>query len=304
MIKSAKPEREHRTREVGGSDSPLITIITVCYNCKDCIGRTILSIKNQDFKKFEYIIIDGGSTDGTAEIIKANFEVVDFYLSEPDTGIYNAMNKGIGKARGEWVNFLNAGDIYASNDVLSRVAGELYPGVDVVYGDRNYVTGERSYIQPARPVETIYEKMPFCHQAAFASTRALKQFAFNETYRFAADYDLFIRMYRSGRSFQKVNITVCDFLAGGLSESGLRPSIEAVKILLDNIDDERVIRKNAYVAEFESVVRLWCKKLDISGDSKSHEGESRGDFLQKQRRRLQGRISKILKPVVDKLRRR
>lgn len=102
-------------------DSPLITVVTVVFNDVQHIEETILSVVNQTYPNIEYIIIDGGSTDGTVDIIKKYEERIAYWVSEPDKGIYDAMNKGIQKAMGEWINFMNAGDVYAANDVLVQL---------------------------------------------------------------------------------------------------------------------------------------------------------------------------------------
>ena len=100
---------------------PVFSIITVTYNAERWLERTILSVLSQSYPNIEYIIIDGGSTDGTVDIIKKYEERIAYWVSEPDKGIYDAMNKGIQKATGEWINFMNAGDVYAANDVLVQL---------------------------------------------------------------------------------------------------------------------------------------------------------------------------------------
>ena len=102
----------------------IISIITVSYNAVKSIERTILSVINQKYANFEYIIIDGGSTDGTIDIIKKYQNNINLWISEPDKGIYDAMNKGIEKARGKWLNFMNAGDTFTNNDVLNNIFNE------------------------------------------------------------------------------------------------------------------------------------------------------------------------------------
>lgn len=102
-------------------ESPKISVITICYNAVDVIEGTILSVINQTYKNIEYIVVDGGSTDGTIDIIKRYESRIDKWISEPDKGIYDAMNKGIRIATGEWLNFMNAGDVFTRNDLLSDV---------------------------------------------------------------------------------------------------------------------------------------------------------------------------------------
>lgn len=118
------------------SENPLITIITVSYNIVSRIEETILSVIHQDYSNVEYIVIDGGSTDGTVDVIKKYGNKIAHWLSEKDNGIYDAINKGIDLANGEWIGIMNCGDVYASNDVLSRLfANRDNAGVDVIFGD-------------------------------------------------------------------------------------------------------------------------------------------------------------------------
>ena len=95
----------------------LISVITVCYNAENNLERTILSVLNQTYSNIEYIIIDGGSTDGTIDLIKKYADKITYWQSETDKGIYDAMNKGIQKATGEWINFMNAGDLFSSTTI-------------------------------------------------------------------------------------------------------------------------------------------------------------------------------------------
>ena len=99
----------------------LISVVTVCYNAADTIEKTMLSVLNQTYHDIEYIIIDGGSTDGTVEIIRKYADRIAYWVSEPDKGIYDAMNKGIKVATGEWINFMNAGDEFVDANVLDKL---------------------------------------------------------------------------------------------------------------------------------------------------------------------------------------
>jgi glycosyltransferase involved in cell wall biosynthesis len=120
----------------GISKSPKISIITVVYNCEAFIENTILSVIQQKFLDMEYIIVDGGSTDGTLEIIKKYNNKIDYWISEPDNGIYGAMNKGIDLARGEWLNFMNSGDVFVYDNVLSKTFSQnISNNIDFIYSD-------------------------------------------------------------------------------------------------------------------------------------------------------------------------
>ena len=121
-------------------DNPNISIITVCYNAISDIERTILSVLSQTYDTIEYIIIDGESTDGTIDIIKKYESRLSYWVSKPDKGIYDAMNKGIANAKGEWINMMNAGDTFASNTVLSEVFSVEYPdNIKFLYSDNYFL---------------------------------------------------------------------------------------------------------------------------------------------------------------------
>ena len=112
-----------------------ISVVTVCYNAADCIEHTMLSVLNQSYPDIEYIVIDGGSTDGTVDIIKKYADRLAYWVSEPDKGIYDAMNKGIAAASGSYINFMNAGDTFASDSVLAEIVPQINPNSQIVYGD-------------------------------------------------------------------------------------------------------------------------------------------------------------------------
>lgn len=243
------------------SDRPLFTIVTVTYNAEKLLQQTIDSVLSQKFDDFEFIIVDGASSDGTVEIIRKNAQRVTHWISEPDGGIYDAMNKGIDLASGEWINFMNAGDIFASDDVLACMAANMAGNVTVLYGDRYYVKDGRKELQLAKPIDTIFERMPFGHQSVFVRSETLKKYKFNQTYKYAADYNLLVGLYLKKYQFKYINVPVCEFLAGGQSESGLRPYLETIKILLDHTSDKEVIAKNIYFKAFQRIGMELCERV-------------------------------------------
>jgi glycosyltransferase involved in cell wall biosynthesis len=142
---------------------PLITVVTVVYNNVASIEQTILSVLNQTYPNLEYIIIDGGSTDGTLEVISKYSDRISTLLSEPDQGIYDAMNKGIKIASGEWINFMNSGDQFSNTDTLSKIfAREIPSGIQFIYGDF-YMDG--GLPEGKRLFHADYEKGIVLHQS-------------------------------------------------------------------------------------------------------------------------------------------
>lgn len=172
-----------------------VSVITVCYNAIQDVEKTLQSVVGQSYPEIEYIVIDGGSTDGTINIIKKYANKIAYFVSEPDGGIYDAMNKGIRVATGEWINFMNAGDTFSSDTIISTVFGERYKEeVEVIYGDVYFTESHDSnYLQPARPLNFLRRAMPFCHQSSFVKRKALKEF--DEHFKICADYNYFYSLY-------------------------------------------------------------------------------------------------------------
>ncbi len=235
---------------------PTFTVITVTYNAENYLEETIRSIVEQENIYFEYIIIDGASKDNTLQIIKDYESKIDFFISEPDNGLYDAMNKGIEKAKGEYVIFMNAGDTFSENNILDNVKKTISLNVDdVVYGDRFYISESGQVdLQKAKPIETVFERMPFGHQSCFIKRELLQARPFNTTYKYAADYDMIIDFYLQEKKFKYIEIPVCNFLHGGESESGIRPYVEVLKILFDNCKDKEQIKQNHYYKAFKNNV--------------------------------------------------
>jgi glycosyltransferase involved in cell wall biosynthesis len=189
---------------------PLISVITVVYNRAVELEGTLLSVLGLDYGNVEYIIIDGGSTDGTVEMIRRYEDRIDYWISEPDRGIYDAMNKGIGKATGEWINFMNSGDKFASPEALRFFEAREFDA-DVLFGDAlaEYPTFRTMF--KTHPMEVMWKHSPFCHQASFARASLMKAFKFDVQYRIGADHDFFYRAYKSNKKFEYVDHVVCLF---------------------------------------------------------------------------------------------
>lgn len=137
-------------------EKPLVTVITVCYNAVSLIEKTICSVLAQQYEHIEYIVVDGGSTDGTIEIIRKYEAHISHWITEQDEGIYDAMNKGVTMATGEWCIFLNAGDTFAADDVLNRVF-QVPREADVIYGD----VVKNGTVKAAEPPHNSH-RMYFC----------------------------------------------------------------------------------------------------------------------------------------------
>ena len=204
-----------------------ITIITICYNAVDTIGATINSLIMQDYDNYQYIVIDGGSADGTLDVIKANSNKIDIWVSEPDKGIYNAMNKGLEKATGDFVYFLNAGDEFVDRYVLSNVASLLKDTVAEVFCGKVWVTNDikNKQVIDTYPKYKIYKQnfrnlfdSSFCHQALFVSRSAyLRVGGFDERFKIFADFYTIAKIIKDAKLPVYIDVFVAYFNGSGVS---------------------------------------------------------------------------------------
>lgn len=197
----------------------LISIVTVSYNAELVIEKTIRSVISQNYDNIQYLIIDGGSNDSTLDIIEKYKSYISYFVSEPDRGIYDAMNKAIEAATGEWIIFMNAGDLLVDGVLGEIFAQEIDNSVDVIYGDTiiKYPFGDR-YIKAGFFTNSDMN-LPFCHQSAIVRTRHMKQYHFDLRYKIAADYNFFYSLYKDGRKFLYLHMAVAQYDAIGFSTS-------------------------------------------------------------------------------------
>lgn len=213
------------------TNNPLITVVTVTYNAENYLEETIESIINQTYKNIEYIIIDGASSDKTVNIIKKYEKHISYWVSEVDNGIYDAMNKAIDVANGEWINFMNAGDSFADKNIIEKVIENSY-NADVICGNLYYVTNYKKEYIKVPGLKKAYECM-FCnHQAMFVKTSLMKKYKFDTSFKIAGDYDLTLKLYSKGYNFKFLDLIIANFIAGGDSERDkIRARIENIFII-------------------------------------------------------------------------
>ncbi|MED7789177.1 glycosyltransferase family 2 protein [Francisella sp. 19X1-34] len=205
-----------RTQE---SNYSLVSVITVVYNAKELLEETILSVLNQSYKNVEYIIIDGGSTDGTLDIIKKYQDHISQYISEPDKGIYDAMNKGISLAKGQWLNFMNAGDCFYSNDVIERVFDQEVPqDIGVVYGNTDIGHKILKY-KPDLNLKDMALGMMLCHQSTFYKLN--DSIKYNLKYNICADQDFTMQYFKLGKKSKYLDIVISKYDLDGISSQNL-----------------------------------------------------------------------------------
>jgi len=195
------------------------SIIVVSYNTKKEFLKTLNSIKKQTYKKYEIIIVDGSSTDGTINLIKKIKNKKVNFIIEKDNGIYDAMNKGIKIAKGEWALFLNSGDIFNNPDVLKKANDLIDKKSDIVFGNAviNNKTILYHHLSKNFSSKTIY--IPFSHQSVFSKTKILKKNLFNLNYKICSDFNFFTKQYKKNKRFQKINLTIATVISAGLSDS-------------------------------------------------------------------------------------
>ena len=193
-----------------------LSIVTVTYNCVHRIRETLESVLANKKAVAEYIIIDGGSTDGTLKLIEDYRGGIEFFTSEPDFGIYDAMNKGINVATGDWLLFLNAGDIFDSNMNLSSI--EFSWPIETEFVVFSYsVDGDPN---PKLPEICTRFGMPTSHQAMFISREVAKLVGFDIRYKVAADYDFYIKRYKLNNKCAHVDYRLLTkVLPGGYSKT-------------------------------------------------------------------------------------
>lgn len=199
---------------------PKISIVTVVYNDAAHLEKTMLSVLNQKYPNIEYIIIDGGSTDGTVDVIKTYSDRLAFWISEKDSGIYDAMNKGIEHATGEWINFMNSGDYFYSDTVFFEVLKSENLESDLLYGSFIGTIGGSAVLHEAFDDvrDKAWQGMRVCHQALFAKTEIMKRFKFNTKYRVSADGDFIAKCISKGFKFKKVPVTIFEVGTLGFSD--------------------------------------------------------------------------------------
>lgn len=204
---------------------PKFSIITIVYNGEKEIVRTIESVLGQTYKNLEYIIVDGASKDKTVDIVKKYEAQITRIISEPDTGIYNAMNKGLKVATGDYIYFANSGDEIACPNVLASVADaicaeEEWP--DIVYGGYQELRdGIKSEMIPSRSHKWAWYGMFASHQSTFCKLETIRNhdIRFDESYKIAADYKFLITMVKLGTHFVQLPISISLFDVSGISNT-------------------------------------------------------------------------------------
>ena len=241
-----------------------LSIITVALNSSEYIEDCIKSVVNQDYKNIEYIVIDGGSKDGTVDIIKKYEDKITLWISEPDDGIYDAINKGINMASGDVIGLLHSDDVYIDQHVISDIVGEFSKHKsDSVYADLVYVKRNnpqkivRYYDSSVFQISRLaYGWMP-AHPTCFIKKNIYSEYGLYKTdYIIAADYELLTRFYwKHGVSFSYLPKVIIKMRSGGLSTRNIQSNI------ILNREIVRACRENGIATNIINVYSKYIKKI-------------------------------------------
>lgn len=246
------------------NSSPLFSVITVCYNAAPLLVRTIGSVLSQSYPHIQYIVIDGGSGDDTPVILEQYRESIDHLVSEPDQGIYDAMNKGLALAEGDYICFMNAGDTFASPHTIEQAMGCVSPDYipDVIYGETDLYDLQGNYLRPRRlhpPKHLTHESflggMLVCHQSFYPRREITSPYCLK--YKYSSDYDWCLRILKSSCRTHSMGTVVTHYLCEGATTRHRWASLrERFCIMRSHFGLLRTLLAHAYF-----VVRLPIQKL-------------------------------------------
>ncbi|MDQ1355394.1 MAG: hypothetical protein QG657_5704 [Acidobacteriota bacterium] len=210
---------------------PTATVITVTLNDAEKLEKTICSVLEQTYPLIEYIIIDGGSTDSTPGVLKKYEGRIHRVVSEPDNGIFDAMNKGIDLASGQWIIFLNAGDYFYEKNTVEKVFNTGYGDAHFIYGHTYFLGGDFRGVVKAWSFASLWKTMIFTHQSLFTRGDVLKKHKFDTSFKICADYHLIFNSYMEGLQFFNSDIVIAAFDPGFSEVSRSRMAFEKWKVV-------------------------------------------------------------------------
>jgi len=215
----------------------------------------------QDYSNIEYIVIDGGSTDGTLEILRKYQPQLAYLSSEPDRGIYDAMNKGIAVASGDWINFMNAGDEFVSVNTLSTSIAQMHGGESVFFGGVEIHYPDFCRTENAGTPAKLWQGMQFCHQSSFINLQYHKANPFNTANKIAADLEFFYSAQTKGVKFKNLNQIIASVITGGVSEKN---RVQTLMVSCQAICGDRLhllIRMYYGIRIVDSILRSMAKAV-------------------------------------------
>jgi glycosyltransferase involved in cell wall biosynthesis len=233
----------------------IVSIVTIVLNDPSGFSKTARSIAGQNYKDVEWIVVDGGSADGTVAEIKKHERHIRHWISEHDNGLYDAMNKGLARASGDWVLFLNAGDVLADSSVLSRVFSQDVSKYDVIVGD--WIADYLSFkvARHAGSAENLWQGMIFSHQSLLIRTFLVKPSGFRVKYHIGADYEMVTRLFFSGRQFHYFPEPISVTEAYGISHRKMYSAAREHRLIFDSFRKMTLKEKQFH---FKKAVLLWA----------------------------------------------
>lgn len=219
-------------------EAPLVTIMTVCFNSAATIAQTFDSIRAQTYEAIEYLVIDGGSTDGTVDILRDNQDLIDYFVSEPDQGLYHAMNKGLSLASGRFILILNSDDWYEPDTVERLVRAHEFSGCDFVGGLARYVNadGSTSVLPSMRFDHATLLRMPLRHQTMLIPAELYDEIgAYDTQFPIIADFDYSIRLFQAGKTYFEIGAPLLNFRTTGVSSTALERLHDEHRALLRKV---------------------------------------------------------------------
>lgn len=211
-----------------------LSIITINYNNKNGLKKTVESIRNQKYQDFEYIIIDGGSDDGSLDVIIQNNDIIDFWVSEADNGIYHAMNKGIAASHGKYLVFMNSGDKFHNDEVLKDSVDKL-GDEDIIVGDA-YVNNGTLRISPQNLTFDFLYQSTLCHQAAFIKADIMKKYKYDEHLKIVSDWKFFLEaLIIDNCTYSRLDVLVADYDSNGISYNDWDKNMSERKYVLESL---------------------------------------------------------------------
>jgi glycosyltransferase involved in cell wall biosynthesis len=249
------------------------SIITVNFNNKEGLRRTIESVIGQTYRDFEFIVIDGGSTDGSADVLREYDDHISYWVSEKDSGIYNGMNKGITKATGDYLNFMNSGDCFFSSDILEKVAS-YKDDADFIIGKDYHYNHEKQQshvsIQPPRTTMVHFFVATLDHQSSFIKRELFANSLYREDYRLVSDWIFYVeKIVSEGKTVRFIDEVICRREEGGLSEQQWERNRKEISQYLHQLLPHGVYEDYATLAKLDktSLYRLF----DICNDGKQRK---------------------------------
>lgn len=230
-----------------------LSVITINFNNREGLLKTINSVIKQKYKNFEYIIIDGGSTDGSLQIIESNRQYIDYWVSEHDSGIYNAMNKGIEVAQGEYCIFMNSGDVFYSDAVTQDVDPYLQ-GEDVLTGDMMCKT---LYHAPVDVTLKTFYTYTLPHQASFIKTSVQRMYKYDEGLKIVSDWKFFLQvLILNNGTYRKIPFIISEYDTNGISSTSPNLYDKERTQVLNQMFPERVLRDYDYYINGDSSMEM------------------------------------------------